>query len=68
VPVQKELYPYKQKAAMIMGYMYGFGSLLLWTGEKFAPLILIVPHLIQMILVNSPSAQSKLGAYSLQSQ
>lgn len=68
MPVQKELYPYKLKAAMFMGYAYGFGSLLLWTGEKFAPLILIVPHLLQMILVNSPSSQQKLGVYSLQSQ
>ena len=52
----------------MMGYAYGFGSLLLWTGEKLAPLVLIVPHLLQMVLVNSPSAQSKLGSYSLQSQ
>ena len=57
MPVQKQLYPYKQKAAMFTGYFYGFGSILLWTGEKFAPLILIVPHVVQMALVNSPSAQ-----------
>lgn len=51
---------------MFMGYLYGFGSLLLWTGEKWAALILIVPHLIQTVLVNSPSAQLKLGNYNLQ--
>lgn len=56
VPKQKELYPYKQKASMMMGYLYGVGSLLLWTGEKWATLILLVPHVIQMVLVNSPSA------------
>jgi hypothetical protein len=49
---------------MAMGYMYGFGALLLWTGEKWASLILIVPHLIQTILVNSPSAQLKIGSYN----
>lgn len=56
VPKQKELYPYKLKAAMMMGYLYGIGSLLLWTGEKWATLILFVPHVIQMVMVNSPSA------------
>lgn len=56
MPKQKELYPYKLKASMMMGYLYGIGSLLLWTGEKWATLILIVPHVIQMVLVNSPSA------------
>jgi hypothetical protein len=39
-----------------MGYLYGVGSLLLWTGEKWATLILLVPHVVQMVLVNSPSA------------
>lgn len=64
MPKQKELYPYKLKAAMIMGYLYGFGSLLLWTGEKWATVILIVPHIIQTVLVNSPSAQMKLGSFN----
>jgi hypothetical protein len=45
---------------MAMGYMYAFGALLLWTGEKWASIILIVPHLIQIVLVNSPSAQLKI--------
>jgi hypothetical protein len=31
---------------MVMGYFYAFGSILLWTGEKYAPLILIVPHVV----------------------
>lgn len=46
LPKQKEVYIYKHKAAMAMGYMYAFGALLLWTGEKWASIILIVPHLI----------------------
>lgn len=68
VPVQRELYPYKYKVTLIMGYAYGFGGLLLWTGEKWAPLILMVPHVIQTVLVNSPSPQQRLGFYNLQQQ
>ncbi len=66
LPRQKEVYIYKHKAAMFMGYLYGFGALLLWTGEKWASLILIVPHLIQTILVNSPSAQLNVSKYNQQ--
>jgi len=51
-----------------MGYLYGFGALLLWTGEKWASLILIVPHLIQTVLVNSPSAQLNISKYNSQQQ
>lgn len=46
VPAQKAVYPYKYKASLIMGYLYGFGGLFLWTGERWAPLILLVPHTI----------------------
>ena len=53
---------------MLMGYLYGFGALLLWTGEKWASLILIVPHLIQTVLVNSPSAQLNISKYNSQQQ
>ena len=68
LPKQKEVYIYKHKAAMIMGYLYGFGALLLLTGEKWASLILIVPHLLQTVLVNSPSAQLNISKYNSQQQ
>jgi len=51
-----------------MGYLYGFGAIFLWTGEKWASLILIVPHLVQTVLVNSPSAQLNISKYNLQQQ
>jgi hypothetical protein len=46
MPMQKEIYPYKLKIALVMQYLYGFGGLLLWTGEKWAVLILILPHIV----------------------
>ena len=55
VPDQKDLYPYKAKAAIIFGYCCAFGSLLLWTGEKWAALILMVPHFILSMVTNGPT-------------
>ena len=49
------MYPYKQKVTLVLGYMYGFGTLLLLTGEKWAALILCVPHVIVSVITNAPS-------------
>ena len=55
MPDQKELYPYKQQATMIIGYMYGFGTLLLLTGEVLAAFILIIPHVLVATIQNGPT-------------
>lgn len=54
MPDQKELRPYKAKAALIMGYGCAFGSLLLWTGEKWAALILIIPQFLYAAVLHGP--------------
>ena len=54
-PDQKELYPYKSKVTMIVGYAYGFGSLLFLTGETLAALILVVPHFVVSLVTNGPT-------------
>ena len=54
-PDQKELYPYKIKVTMIIGYMYTFGTLLLLTGEALAALILVVPHFVVSLVTNGPT-------------
>ena len=54
MPDQKELYPYKQKAAVVAAYVWGFGSLLLWTGEKFAALLLLFPHVAYTLILHGP--------------
>ena len=56
------MYPYKQKATLLLGYMYGFGTLLLLTGEKWAALILCLPHLVVSVITNAPS-QAKTSTY-----
>ena len=55
MPEQRDLYPYKQKATIFLGYAYGFGTLLLLTGERFAPLICCIPHIIHAVITNAPS-------------
>ena len=55
MPDQREMYPYKAKVALALGYAYGFGTLLLLTGEKWAALILCIPHLIVSVITNAPS-------------
>jgi len=55
MPDQKELYPYKAKVGIIFGYCCAFGSLLLWTGERWAALILLIPHVIYSIVINGPT-------------
>lgn len=54
------------KIAIVMFYLYSLGGVLLWTGEKVALIALIIPHIVQTILVNSPSAQRNLGQYNTQ--
>ena len=49
------MYPYKQKVTLVLGYAYGFGTLLLLTGEKWSALLLCVPHLIVSVITNAPS-------------
>lgn len=68
MPNQRTLHPYKQKATMIMGYMYGFGSLLLLTGEKWAALLLLVPHVIHALITNAPNSATSYKGYSTQEQ
>ncbi len=52
-----------------MGYMYVIGSLLLITGEKWAALILFVPHFILAVLTNTPaSGNASASKYGFQMQ
>ena len=62
------MYPYKQKATILLGYAYGFGTLLLLTGEKWAPLILCVPHLIVSVITNAPSQAKKQTTFGASEQ
>ena len=62
------MYPYKAKATLILGYMYGFGAILLFTGEKWASLILCVPHLIVSVITNAPSQAKKQTTFGAQEQ
>jgi len=68
MPNQRDFYPYKQKATLILGYMYGFGSLLLLTGEKWAALILLVPHCLHALLTNAPSSATTYNGFNLMQQ
>ena len=54
MPDQKELYPYKNKAALFFAYFYAFGSLLLLTGEKFASVIIMAAAIVQAIVSHGP--------------
>lgn len=54
MPDQKELFPYKAKATLFFGYCFAFGSLLLWTGEKFASLIVIVAASVYAAIIHGP--------------
>ena len=55
MPDQHDLYPYKHKVTIGIGYAFGFGSLLLLTGEKYSALLLCVPHVIVSVITNAPS-------------
>ena len=54
MPEQSLLMPYRQKGTVILGYCFGFGSLLLWTGEVWAGLILLVPHVLHSVIIHGP--------------
>ena len=55
MPDQHDLYPYKAKITLGLGYLFGVGSLLLLTGEKWSALIICIPHLIVSVITNAPS-------------
>lgn len=68
MPDQKSLHPYKLKATMLFGYLYGFGSLLLLSGEKWAALILLVPHVAHSLITNAPNSATNYKNFSTQEQ
>ena len=68
MPNQRTLHPYKEKATMMLGYLYGFGSLLLLTGEKWAALLLLVPQLIHTVITNSPNVATNYKGFSVSEQ
>ena len=57
MPDQKELRPYRAKLALFMGYACAFGSLLLWTGEKWAAFILLIPQCLYALVIHGPMHQ-----------
>ena len=65
LPPQREMYPFKYKATIVMGYMYGIASILLVIGERYATLILIVPHVIYSLFVNAPSSATTFTTFNL---
>ena len=46
VPEQKLIYPWKQKIAIVIGYAYLAGSLLMITGDTAFACILLIPHIV----------------------
>jgi hypothetical protein len=68
MPEQKALHAYKHMATMAFGYMYGFGSLLLLSGEKWAALILLVPHCMHALITNAPNSATSYKNFSIQEQ
>ena len=54
MPDQRELYPYKAKVALFYGYACAFGSLLLFTGEKWASLILMISGSAYALIIHGP--------------
>ena len=62
MPDQKELYPYKAKVALGYGYACAFGSLLLWTGEKWASIILMISGAVYGLIIHGPmQAKTSFG-------
>ena len=53
---------------MMMGYAWAFGSLLLWTGEKWAALILLVPHVLFTVVVNGPTQAKTMTTFGRMDQ
>ena len=54
MPDHKQFEPYRVNIAMGFLYTLGFGSLLLWIGERYAALILLVPLFFFSTFVNIP--------------
>ena len=54
MPDQKELYPYKAKVTMFMGYFWAFGSLWLVTGDTTAALLLLPTQIIHSAVTHGP--------------
>lgn len=50
---------------MLFGYMYGFGSLLLLSGEKWAALVLLVPHVMHALITNAPNSATSYKNFSI---
>ena len=57
MPDQQLLRPYRAKAALCIMYASGLGSLLLWTGEKWAAMILLIPQIILSAIYHGPLQQ-----------
>ena len=68
MPDQKLLSPYRVKVAMGFLYANGFGSLLLWTGEKYAALILLVPLFLYSVILNGPNYAKTQTVFGRQEQ
>jgi hypothetical protein len=68
MPEQRSLHPYRNKITMILGYLYGFGSLWLLSGDKWASLVLLVPHLIHALITNAPNSATSYKNFSSQEQ
>ena len=68
MPDQKLLSPYRVKVAMGFLYANGFGSLLLWTGEKYAALILFVPLFLYSVILNGPNYAKTQTVFGRQEQ
>ena len=63
MPDQKELFPYKFKVPVVAGYVWGFGSLLLLTGEKWAAMLLLIPHVLHTIILHGPLQAKTMTAF-----
>lgn len=68
MPDQKELYPQKRRAAIVLGYTWSFGSLLLWTGEKWSALILLIPHFVYTMIINGPTQAKTMTTFGRMDQ
>jgi hypothetical protein len=68
MPEQKALHAYKHMVTMAFGYLYGFGSLLLLSGDKWASLILLVPHVAHSLITNAPNSATSYKNFSIQEQ
>lgn len=66
MPAQRDFYIYKHKATLILGYLFGIGSLLLLTGEALGAAIVMVPHAVYALLTNAPSQATSFTGFNHQ--